>query len=158
MFSAINDKQTCTESMLQQQQKQKKDTGSAVCFPAIVPLLKRQEHVTTDDRYYMSHVLSLLKAEFSIVRCKTNSSIHNLFTCRITISGPCPDLPCLIEFSDVVLRLFQTLSPDQFNGSVTQLNRKTRSGHGLRQLFIQGHGSRIAKTVRAERRSSRLIG
>ena len=38
--------------------------------------------------------------------------------------------------------LFHVFSPDQLNGSVTQLNRKTRSDHCSRQLFIQGHGSR----------------
>ena len=37
--------------------------------------------------------------------------------------------------------LFHAFSPDQLNGSVTQLNRKTRSDHCSPQLFIQGHGS-----------------
>ena len=37
--------------------------------------------------------------------------------------------------------LFHTFSPDQLNGSVTQFNKKTRSDHCSRQLFIQSHGS-----------------
>ena len=37
--------------------------------------------------------------------------------------------------------LFHTFSPNKLNGSVTQLNRKTRSDHCSGQLFAWGHGS-----------------
>ena len=37
--------------------------------------------------------------------------------------------------------LFDIFAPDQLNGSVTQLNRKTRPDHCSRQLFIKGPGS-----------------
>ena len=67
--------------------------------------------------------------------------IHNFFTCRISKHGRCHDLPGLNEFSGVVPSCFTLSSPDQLNGSVTQLNRKTRSDHGSRQLNFQGHGS-----------------
>ena len=43
--------------------------------------------------------------------------------------------------------MFHSFSPDQLNGSITQLNRKTHSDHCSRQLFIQGHGSEIVSTV-----------
>ena len=37
--------------------------------------------------------------------------------------------------------LFHTFSPDLLDGSVTLLNRKTRSDHCSSQFFSQGHGS-----------------
>ena len=43
--------------------------------------------------------------------------------------------------SVVVYHLFHTFSPDLLNGSVTLLNRKTRSDHCSSQFFSQGHGS-----------------
>ena len=64
--------------------------------------------------------------------------------CKVE-SNDSPEIPDrgLNEFSGVVPSLFHTFSPDQFNGSVSQLNRKTRSDHCSRQLFIQGHGPGI---------------
>ena len=55
-------------------------------------------------------------------------------------------LPC-VWVQRCCTELFDTFAPDQLNGSVTQLNRKTRSDHCSRQLFIQGHGSGIAWIV-----------
>ena len=57
-------------------------------------------------------------------------SIHNSFTCRISVCRGCHDLPRWSEFGGIVLSFL----PDQLNGSVTQLNRKTRSDHCSRQL------------------------
>ena len=57
----------------------------------------------------------------------TSTAITTFFTCGISIHGRCHDLPCLNT------ELFHTFSPDQLNGSVTQLKRKTRSNHCSRQ-------------------------
>ena len=71
----------------------------------------------------------------------TLHSIHNFLMCHVSIHGHCHNLPCLNEFSSVVLICFTLSRQHQLNRSVTLLDRKTHSDHCPQQLFIQGHGS-----------------
>ena len=72
--------------------------------------------------------------------------------CRISMHWRCHDLSCLNEFSSVVLSCFTiSLQTSCTDRSVTQLNRKTRSDHCSRQLFIEGRGSGMASVLFSKR-------
>lgn len=65
---------------------------------------------------------------------------HNFFTCRISTHGRCHGLLCLNEFRGVVLTSVM-LSRQFVERACYSYHRKTRSHHGSKHLFIQGHES-----------------
>ena len=95
---------------------------------------------TQNQRYLHPLVTGTARQHHRAISYITRLLIHTFFTCRNSMHGRCHDLPRLSECGT---EMFNTFSPGQLNGGVTELKQKSRLDHCSKQLFIRGHGSGI---------------